>query len=89
MRKVKAGWVATAALCMAASPAAMAQGRSAQALPAVSAPAFPASVNRASQPVVDANELRRRLSPAWILGLLALLAAILATAGGGGSDSPG
>ena len=89
MVKFKHGLAAIAAFGMAASPA-MAETRSAQALPAQSALVDSSAVALASQPVEGADQLGAGLSPALILALLAIIAAIIAvSSGGGGNDSPG
>jgi hypothetical protein len=82
-----------AAFGLAISGPAAAATRAAQALPAASVQLDPGSVSRASAPLDDAaSELGRRGSPAIILGLVALIALLVALAGGGGgggNDSPG
>ena len=96
MVKIKHGLAAIAALGLAASPA-MAETRSAQALPAPSAQVNSSALVLASQPMEGESSLRKggflgggALSPALLIALLAVLAAIvLAASGGGGNDSPG
>ena len=89
MVKVKHGLAAIAAIGLAVSPA-MAETRSAQALPAPSEQVDSSAVSLASQPMEDADSLGRRFSPALLVALLALIAAIiLVSSGGGGNDSPG
>ena len=68
---------------------AFAATRAASALPAQQVELDPASVARTGSAVTEANELGGRLSPALLLAFLAILGALLAAAGGGGSDSPG
>lgn len=89
MVKFKHGLAAIAAFGLAASPA-MAETRSAQALPAPSAQVDSSAVSLASQPMEDADSLGGKLSPALLIALLAIIAAIiLVSSGGGGNDSPG
>ncbi len=89
MVKVKHGLAAIAAIGLAVSPA-MAETRSAQALPAPSEQVDSSAVSLASQPMEDADALGRGFSPALLVALLALIAAIiLVSSGGGGKDSPG
>lgn len=95
MVKFKHGLAAIAAFGLAASPA-MAETRSAQALPAPSAQVDSSAVALASQPIDGASSLRRggflgggAFSPAALIALLALIAAIIAVSSGGGNDSPG
>lgn len=89
MVKFKHGLAAVAAFGLAISPA-LAETRSAQALPAPSAQVDSSAVSLASQPVEGADQLGAGLSPALILALLAIIAAIVAvSSGGGGNDSPG
>ena len=89
MVKIKHGLAAIAAFGLAASPA-MAETRSAQALPAPSAQVDSSAVSLASQPMEDASALKGGLSPALLIALLAIIAAIILVAsGGGGNDSPG
>ena len=89
MVKIKHGLAALAAFGMMASPA-MAETRSAQALPAPSAQVDSSAASLASQPVQDADSLGAGLSPALLLALLAIIATIIAaSSGGGGNDSPG
>ena len=88
MVRIKHGLAAIAALGLAVSPA-MAETRSAQALPAPSAQVDSNAVSLASQPMQDADSLGRRFSPALLIALLALIAAIIAVSAGGGKDSPG
>ena len=89
MVKVKHGLAAIAALGLAVSPA-MAETRSAQALPAPSAQVDSNAVSLASRPMQDGDSLGRGFSPALLIALLALIAAIiLVSSGGGGKDSPG
>ncbi len=89
MVKVKHGLAAIAAIGLAVSPA-MAETRSAQALPAPSEQVDSSAVSLASQPMEDADSLGRGFSPALLVALLALIAAIiLVSSGGGGKDSPG
>ena len=89
MVKFKHGLAAVAAFGLAASPA-LAETRSSQALPAPSAQVDSSAVSLASQPVEGADQLGGRLSPALLIALLAIIAAIIAfSSGGGGKDSPG
>ena len=90
MVKIKRGLAAIAALGLAMSPA-MAQTRSAQALPAPSAQVDSNAVSLASQPIEGADSLGSGFSPALLIALLALIAAIIAASSGGGgrNDSPG
>ena len=97
MVKIKHGLAALAAFGMMASPA-MAETRSAQALPAPSAQVDSSALALASQPMDGESSLRKRgglfgggvLSPAVLIALLAIIAAIIAaSSGGGGNDSPG
>ena len=90
MVRVKHGFAAIAALGLAVSPA-MAETRSAQALPAPSAQVDSNAVSLASRPMQDADSLGRGFSPALLIALLALIAAIIAASSGGGgrNDSPG
>lgn len=96
MVKFKHGLAAIAAFGLAASPA-MAETRSAQALPAPSAQVDSSALALASQPMDGESSLRKggflgggAVSPALLIALLALIAAIIAvSSGGGGNDSPG
>ena len=89
MVKIKHGLAAIAAFGLAVSPA-MAETRSAQALPAPSAQVDSSAVSLASQPMEDADSLGGKLSPALLIALLAIIAAIvLVASGGNGNDSPG
>ena len=88
MVRVKHGFAAIAALGLAVSPA-MAETRSAQALPAPSAQVDSNAVSLASRPMQNADSLGRGFSPALLIALLALIAAIIAVSTGGGKDSPG
>ena len=88
MVKVRHGFAAIAALGLAVSPA-MAETRSAQALPAPSAQVDSNAVSLASQPMQDVDSLGRGFSPALLIALLALIAALIAVSAGGGRDSPG
>ena len=88
MVKVKHGLAAIAAFGLAESPA-MAETRSAQALPAPSEQVDSNAVSLASKPVQDADSLGGRYSPALLIALLALIAGIILVASGGGKDSPG
>ena len=89
MVRIKHGLAAIAALGLAVSPA-MAETRSAQALPAPSAQVDSNAVSLASQPIEGADSLGSGFSPALLIALLALIAAIIAvSSGGGGNDSPG
>ena len=89
MVKFKHGLAAIAAFGLAVSPA-MAETRSAQALPAPSAQVDSSAVSLASQPVEGADSLGGKLSPALLIALLAIIAAIILVASGGnGNDSPG
>ena len=65
MVKVKHGLAAIAAIGLAVSPA-MAETRSAQALPAPSEQVDSSAVSLASQPMEDADSLGRRFSPARV-----------------------
>lgn len=92
MASIRYGFAAIAALGLMATPA-MAETRSAQALPAPSAQVDSSSLALASAPIEGSESLGRRgFSPAYLLALLAIIAAIIAAAGGGGgggNDSPG
>jgi hypothetical protein len=88
MVKVKHGLAAIAAFGLAASPA-MAETRSAQALPAPSAEVDSNAISLASQPVQNADSLHGHFSILLLLALLASIAAIIAVSTGGGKDSPG
>ena len=89
MVKFKHGLAAIAAFGLAVSPA-MAETRSAQALPAASAQVASSAVSLASQPLEGADSLGGGLSPALLIALLAIIAAIvLVASGGNGNDSPG
>lgn len=90
MASIRFGFATIAALGLMAAPA-MAETRSAQALPAPSAQVDSSSMALASQPIEGADSLGRGFSPALLLALLAIIAAIIAAAGGGGggNDSPG
>ena len=90
MVKIKHGLAAIAALGLAVSPA-MAETRSAQALPAPSAQVDSSAVSLASRPIEGADSLGRGFSPALLLALLAIIAAIIAASSGGGgrNASPG
>ena len=89
MVKFKHGLAAIAAFGLAVSPA-MAEIRSAPALPAASAQGDASAVSLASQPMESADSLGGRLSPALLIALLAIIAAIILVASGGnGNDSPG
>ena len=96
MVKIKHGLAALAAFGMAVSPA-MAETRSAQALPAPSAQVSSSALVLATQPMEGESSLRKGglfgggvLSPAALIALLAIIAAIvLVASGGNGNDSPG
>ena len=90
MVKIRHGFAAVAALGLMAAPA-MAETRSAQALPAPSAQVDSSTLSLASQPIEGADSLGRGFSPALLIALLAIIAAIILAAGGGGggNDSPG
>ena len=97
MVKIKRGLAVIAALGLAVSPA-MAETRSAQALPAPSAQVDSNALVLASQPMEGESSLRKRgglfgggaFSPALLIALLAIIAAIiLVSSGGNGNDSPG
>ena len=88
MVKVKHGLAAIAAFGLAVSPA-MAETRSAQALPAPSEQVDSNAVSLASKPVQDADSLGGRYSPVLLIALLAFIAGIILVASGGGKDSPG
>ena len=95
MVKIKHGLAAIAAFGLAASPA-MAETRSAQALPAPSAQVDSSALALASQPMVGESSLRKGglfgggvISPAVLVALLAIIAAIILASSSGGNDSPG
>ena len=89
MVKIKHGLAAIAALGLVSSPA-MAETRSAQALPAPSALVDSSAISLVSQPVKRAGSLAAGFSPALLLALLASITAVFAaSSGGGGTDSPG
>jgi hypothetical protein len=88
MVKIKHGFAAIAAFGLAVSPA-MAETRSAQALPAPSAIVDSNAVSLASQPTQNADSLGGRFSILLLLALLASIAAIILVSTGGGKDSPG
>jgi hypothetical protein len=92
LAKLNTALAGLAALGLTISGPAAAATRAAQALPVASVQLDPTLLPRASAPLADANEMGRRGSPALILGLVALLALLIALAGGGGGGgtaSPG
>jgi len=89
MLKLRNGLAAVAALGLVAAAPASAATRAGQALPAVSAPLTSAPLARSTQPMEQADALRGGVSVGLIIGILAVLIAILLAAGGGGNDSPG
>lgn len=91
MVTIRHSLAAIAAFGLSVSPA-MAQTRSAQALPAPSEQVDSSAISLASQPTEDESSLGGRgFSPILLVALLLIIAGIVIAAGGGNgeSDSPG
>jgi hypothetical protein len=93
MVRLRNGLAALAALGLVAATPVSAATRAAQALPAPAAQLDPTRLDRASQPLGEAEAMRGEgLSPGILVALVAVILAILLAAsggGGGGPDSPG